>query len=127
MTTPKDARQKDEITFGPGADRRLARAVLDAGRAAGRAAEGSARAKMLEGLRTAAAGVAAALTATRHTARSPEATPAARQKRKKAATALLVACGGLEQAIRAVVPAPERRGAHRVEPEAKRTADESAA
>jgi len=124
MATPRDAKKKEDISYGPGADRRLARAVLDAGRAAGRAVDGSARAQMLEGLRTAAAGVAAALAATRATARAQKkaASPATQ---KRATTALLVACGGLEQAIRAVVPA-ERHSAQRVTPKAER-ADEPAA
>jgi hypothetical protein len=122
MTTSNATDSKDRVSFGHGADRRLARAVLDAGRAASRSTEGSARAKMLEGLRTAAAGVAAALAATR--TKGPATKPAT-AARKKTTTALLVACGGLEQAIRAVVPA-ERRAAQRVGRAGGR-ADESAA
>jgi hypothetical protein len=115
MSTPKE----DAVSFGPGADRRLSRAVLDAGHAASRAVQGSARAKMLEGLRTAAAGVAAALAATRAGSKAPG------SGQKKTTTALLVACGGLEQAIRAVVPS-ERRSAQRLDPSGRR-ADEPAA
>jgi hypothetical protein len=122
MTTSRRDDSDDAVSFGPGADRRLARAVLDAGHAARRAADGSARAKMLEGMRTAAAGVAAALTATRDAGRGARTGGAAQ---KKATTALLVACGGLEQAIRAVVP-PERRAPQRAERNPGR-ADESAA
>jgi hypothetical protein len=114
MASPKDPPPND-VSFGRGADRRLARAVLDAGRAAKRTAAGSARARMLEGLRTAAAGVAAALAETRRP----------RRKSSSATTALLVACGALEQAIRAVVP-DERRSAQRLAP-ASRRSDESAA
>jgi hypothetical protein len=122
MTTTHADDSRDRISFGHGADKRLARAVLDAGRAATRSVQGSARAKMLEGLRTAAAGVAAALAATRGKGPAAKPSPAAR---KKTTTALLVACGGLEQAIRAVVPA-ERRAAQRVGGKTGR-ADESAA
>src|SRR4051812_19661539 len=107
MTTIPKA---DAASFGHGADRRLAKAVLDAGHAARRAVQGSARAKMLEGLRTAGAGVAAALAATRGKGAGAK---APREGQKKTTTALLVACGGLEQAIRAVVPA-ERRPAQRL-------------
>ena len=105
MTKPKTA-ESDGATFGRGADRRLARAAQDASEAARRTMEGSARAAMLEGLRTAAAALAAALAAHRgtgHAARQPRAT-----RREKATTALLVACGGLEQAIRSVVPDQRR-------------------
>lgn len=121
MATSDAPDSNDRVSFSAGADRRLARAVLDAGRAVSRSASGSARAKMLEGLRTAAAGVAAALAATR----GDRATEPATGGRKKTTTALLVACGGLEQAIRAVVPA-ERRAPQRVGPTEDR-ADESAA
>jgi hypothetical protein len=111
----------EAVSFGRGADRRLSRAVLDAGQAARRAAQGSPRAQMLEALRTAAAGVAAALAATRGTGTREE----ARAGKRKATTALLVACGGLEQAIRVMAPA-ERQPARRVGDSADR-ADESAA
>jgi hypothetical protein len=119
MASPKDATRND-VSFGKGADRRLARAVLDAGRGVTRTTAGSARARMLEGLRTAAAGVAAALAETRRAAPG-----APGRRRPSATTALLVACGGLEQAIRAVVP-DERRTAQRLKP-ASRHADDSAA
>jgi hypothetical protein len=76
---------------------------------------------MLEALRTAAAGVAAALVATRGHG-TPE---QLRARKKKATTALLVACGGLEQAIRVMAPA-ERRPAQRIEKAAGHV-DESAA
>ncbi len=114
MVSARDGEKKDDVSFGHGADRRLAQAVLDAAHAASRATDGSARAKMLEGLRTAAAGVAAALATTRTKAPS-----------RRTTTALLVACGGLEQAIRAVVP-PTRRAARPVPP-GRRGAGESAA
>jgi hypothetical protein len=112
----------DEVSFGRGADRRLSRAVLDAAHAARRAPEGSPRAEMLEGLRTAAAGVAAALAATRAAGKDPNG------GKKKATTALLVACGGLEQAIRVIAPG-ERRPARRLEKSSQPAdrADESAA
>ena len=116
MSRPKP----DAVSYGHGADRRLARAVLDASQAASRAVEGSPRAQMLEALRTAAAGVAAALAATRGTGgQEPSA------GKRKATTALLVACGGLEQAIRVMAPA-ERRPPRRLENTGDR-ADESAA
>jgi hypothetical protein len=121
MTKPSE--KKDGATFGRDADKKLAAAAMDASRAADRALEGSPRAEMLVGLRTAAAALAAALTATRgqgHAARQPTAT-----RRKKATTALLVACGGLEQAIRSVVPA-ERRAPQSIEPR-RPAADESVA
>jgi hypothetical protein len=106
MTKARAAAESDGASFGRGADRRLAKAALDASRAARKATEGSARATMLEGLRTAAAALAAALAATRgtgHASAQPSAT-----RRKKTTTALLVACGGLEQAIRSVVPSDRR-------------------
>jgi hypothetical protein len=126
MVKSRSTEKNDGASFGRGADRRLATAALDASRAARTASEGSARAAMLEGLRTAAAAVAAALAATRgtgHAAQQPGAT-----RRKKTTTALLVACGGLEQAIRSVVPA-ERRAPQSLEPgaAAESAADESAA
>ena len=114
-------RKAEDVSFGRGADRRLSRAVLDAGEAARRAPQGSPRAQMLEALRTAAAGVAAALTATRGNG-TPE---QLRARKKKATTALLVACGGLEQAIRVMAPA-ERRPAQRLA-QSNDQADESAA
>jgi hypothetical protein len=104
MSHPKP----EAVSFGRGADRRLSRAVLDAGQAARRAPQGSPRAQMLEALRTAAAGVAAALAATRRSG-APEEPGLGK---RKATTALLVACGGLEQAIRVMAPA-ERRPAAR--------------
>jgi hypothetical protein len=126
MSTPKPSKAED-VSFGPGADRRLSRAVLDASAAARRAAEGSPRAQMLDALRTAAAGVAAALAATRGIS-TQEDPPEVR--RRKATTALLVACGGLEQAIRVMAPtATTRRSAQRVETSTDKAdkADESAA
>ena len=116
MSQPKP----EAVSFGRGADRRLSRAVLDAGQAALRAAEGSPRAQMLEGLRTAAAGIAAALAATRGTGSAEPSSG-----KRKATTALLVACGGLEQAIRVLAPG-ERRPPRRVDKAGDR-ADESAA
>ena len=118
MSTPKP----DAVSFGRGADRRLSRAVLDAGQAARRATQGSPRAQMLEALRTAAAGVAAALVAVRAKGK-PEET---KSRNRKAATALLVACGGLEQAIRVMAPAPERRPARRLGTAEDRAADDRA-
>ena len=117
MSTPRP----EAVSFGRGADRRLSRAVLDAGQAARRAQQGSPRAQMLEALRTAAAGVAAALVATRGTGSREE----SKARKRKATTALLVACGGLEQAIRVMAPA-ERRPARRLE-KPEDHADESAA
>src|SRR5262245_39060082 len=118
MTKPKAA-ETEGVTFGKGADRKLAKAALDASEASRKAISGSARAAMLDGLRTAAAALAAALAATRgtgHAAQQPKAT-----RRKKTTTALLVACGGLEQAIRSVVP-DDRRPPRPIE-----RADDSAA
>jgi len=117
MSTPKP----EAVSFGRGADRRLSRAVLDAGQAARRAPQGSPRAQMLDALRTAAAGVAAALAATRGTGTPEESVV----RKRKATTALLVACGGLEQAIRVMAPA-ERRPARPLGKPAD-PADESAA
>jgi hypothetical protein len=111
----------EAVSFGRGADRRLSRAVLDAGQAARRAPQGSPRAQMLDALRTAAAGVAAALAATRVTGTPEE----SRARKREATTALLVACGGLEQAIRVIAPA-DRRPARRLGKPTDRT-DESAA
>jgi hypothetical protein len=118
MSTPKP----EDVSFGPGADRRLSRAVLDASAAARRAAEGSPRAQMLDALRTAAAGVAAALAATRGIGTRED---SSKVRRRKARTALLVACGGLEQAIRVMAPG-ERRPAQRLG-KSESQADESAA
>jgi len=113
--------RSEDVSFGRGADRRLSRAVLDAGQAARRAAQGSPRAQMLDALRTAAAGVAAALAATRGKGTAEE----LQAGKKKARTALLVACGGLEQAIRVMAPA-ERHPAQRLR-RSSGAADESAA
>ena len=117
MSNPKP----EAVSFGRDAERRLSRAVLDAGRAARTAAQGSPRAQMLDALRTAAAGIAAALVATRGTGTREE----SRAGKKKATTALLVACGGLEQAIRTMTP-EVRRPARRIE-KSDDSADESAA
>ena len=76
---------------------------------------------MLDALRTAAAGIAAALTATRGTGTQEK----SKARKRQATTALLVACGGLEQAIRVIAPA-ERRPARRLGDSTDRT-DESAA
>jgi len=98
---------RPERSFGPGAERRLARAVIDASGVGRATSTGSLRAAMLDGLRTAAAGLAAALVNVRGTGgRTERLTAAAR--RRKTTTALLMACGGVEQALRTVVPARRR-------------------
>jgi hypothetical protein len=116
---------KQERSFGRGADRRLARAVMDASQASRRATPESPRAHMLEGLRTAAAAIAAALATVRASdTRAKELTAAARQK--KAETALLVACGGVEQALRAVVPPTGRLAPRRLPQKMSREHESSA-
>lgn len=98
---------KPERSFGPGAERRLARAVIDASRIARATSPASPKGAMLDGLRTAAAGLAAALANVRGTTGGTQGL-SARARRKKTTAALLVACGGVEQALRTVVPATRR-------------------